>query len=196
MTSTDSILTPEIRAMIGKETRPVSALEPISQGDHRRYTEAIMSDSPVWYDEEYAKKTIYGAGRVPASMTLRVVSGFKTPLGKPDPLRKKGPDDDARPDESQEAVIRIPYPPGIGPFHGGDEVEYFQPPKIGDRITLVSRVTNIVEKTGRSGKILVVYIDRIYTNQNGELICINHHFEVARRLHGEAWKKDDKKNGH
>ena len=175
----DTIVTPAVLAMIGKQGKPEQACEEMSKGDHRRYVLSIMSDLPLWHDQAAAKKTIYGANQSPAPQTLRAVNFlYRRALNTPDPIRNG--EEDPRGDLSDENELRIPFPKGVASFHGGDEVEYFRMPSIGDRITVTRKVVNIVAKTGRSGKIAVAYVDVIHTNQKGEVLCITRASTIRR----------------
>ncbi len=176
------VVTPEIRAMVGQETESAIAPQEVCRSEIRRFVQAIMSDDPLWYDEEYAKETRFGPECAPGPYTLRAVGYFKRPLGTPDPVRAKGVDEDVRGDLDAENATRVPWPAGVREFHGGSEVEYLQLPRVGDIITSVSKVVKIEEKTGRHGDLGVLHRDRIFTNQHGEVLAIHHHVNIARRI--------------
>ena len=178
---TDTIVTPEVEAMIGRESRPQTAVDEVCASEIRRYVLATMDDNPLWYDKAYAEKTRFGPGYAPGSYALRAVGGYHRPLGQPDPVRHIGVDGDDN-GAGADVDARTPWPEGVISFHGGDEVTYFQLPKIGDVISKVSKIVSIEEKTGRSGKFAVMYSDRIFTNQNGEVLAINHGSSIARRM--------------
>jgi len=181
-----TVVTPEVQAMVGTETEPASAPQEVCRSEIRRFVQAIMSDDPLWYDEEYAKKTQFGPGCAPAPYTLRAVGYFRRPLGTPDPVRSRSVDEDVRGDLDVENTVRVPWPAGVGEFHGGSEVEYLQLPRVGDIITSVSKIVKIEEKTGRSGRLGLLHRDRIFTNQNGEVLAIHHHINVARQMKGKG----------
>ena len=184
----DKVLTPEVLAMVGKETSPETAPDEVCKSETRRWVQATMDDNPLWYDEEFAGKTKFGPGCVPVPYALRATGFYKKPMGSPDLARTKGADDDVRGDMEDENEIRIPWPQGMAQFHAGDEVECFQLPRAGDIITIRSKIVKIIEKTGRSGKLGIAFIDRTYTNQNGDILAINHHTGIAREMKGEAWQ--------
>jgi hypothetical protein len=185
----EKVLTPEVLAMIGKESSTASGPDEVCKSETRRWVQATMDDNPLWYDEEFAKKTKFGTGCVPVPYALRAVGFYRKPMGSPDLPRSKGADDDVRGDLETENEIRIPWPAGMAEFHAGDEVEYFQMPRAGDIISVKSRIMNIIEKTGRSGKLGISFVDRTYTNQKGEILAINHHTSIAREMQGKAWHK-------
>ena len=56
-------------------------------------------------------------------------------------------------------------------FDAGKDIDFGVPVRPGDRITAISRITEIYEKTGRSGSMwFVVYRQEIH-NQNDELVA-------------------------
>ena len=59
----------------------------------------------------------------------------------------------------------------------GMEVDFVAPIRAGDRITMVSRIKEIYEKTGRTGAMVFMVISSTLRNQNGEVIAhIDHRF--------------------
>lgn len=184
----EAVVTPEVRAMVGKQSQPETGPDEVCKSEIRRWAQATMDSNPLWYDEEYARKTKFGSGCAPGPYTLRAVGLYKQRLGTPDPVGKHV-DEDLRTDLAVDYALRIPWPAGVGQFHGGDRVQFFQLPRIGDTITLTSKIVDVVEKTGRSGKLGIAYIDRTYTNQRGEMLAINHHSAIAREMKGKAWNK-------
>ena len=173
------LVTPEMLARIGVEGEPEFAVDEVCRSEIRRYVVATMDDNPLWYDEEFAKKTKYGPGVAPGSYALRAVNEWHRDMGTPDPNRNLGPDDDGI--QSTKPSVRS-YPAGVQSFHGGDDVTYIQLPKVGDRISATIQLVEIVEKSGRSGKFIVVYSDKIFKNQHGETLAIHRSSSVARRV--------------
>jgi acyl dehydratase len=54
---------------------------------------------------------------------------------------------------------------------GGMEYEFFKPVKAGDTIKSVSVVKDIVEREGRTGKMVLMITETTYTNQKGEVVA-------------------------
>lgn len=54
-------------------------------------------------------------------------------------------------------------------LNGGNELEYFQPIRIGDTISVTGKITNLREREGKLGKMLIIISELSYTNQKGEL---------------------------
>jgi hypothetical protein len=60
---------------------------------------------------------------------------------------------------------------GKGWLNGGNRFEYFEPVKVGDRITATSRVADVYEKTGGSGSLLFIIFETDYVNQDGRTVA-------------------------
>jgi N-terminal half of MaoC dehydratase len=60
---------------------------------------------------------------------------------------------------------------GKGWLNGGNRFEYFEPVKVGDRITATGRVADAYEKTGSSGGLLFIIFETDYVNQDGRLVA-------------------------
>ena len=60
---------------------------------------------------------------------------------------------------------------GKGWLNGGNRFEYFEPVKVGDRITATGRVSDVYEKTGSSGNLLFIIFETDYVNQHGRTVA-------------------------
>ena len=69
---------------------------------------------------------------------------------------------------------------GKGWLNGGNRFEYFEPVKVGDRITATGRVADVYEKTGSSGSLLFIIFETDY---------VNHHGRTVARLRGTAIRR-------
>ena len=117
----------------------------IERGAIRRFAEAIGDPNPLFNDEQEARH-IFGGIVAPPT--------FCRSLGSPIPnvtLKKMG--DNFR---------------GLD---GGSDWEYFEPIRVGDRITVQSKLVELRESEGRLGPMVFTTIETSYTNQFGEL-CV------------------------
>ena len=71
-------------------------------------------------------------------------------------------------DELDNAIMTLNGPLTRG-LNGGNELEYFQPIRIGDTISVTGKIVNMRERAGRLGKMLIIYSELTYTNQKGEV---------------------------
>ncbi|HYT13082.1 MAG TPA: MaoC family dehydratase N-terminal domain-containing protein [Candidatus Nitrosopolaris sp.] len=60
---------------------------------------------------------------------------------------------------------------GKGWLNGGNRFDYFEPVKVGDRITAIGRVADVFEKTGSSGTLLLIIFETEYVNQHGRPVA-------------------------
>jgi hypothetical protein len=169
-----ALLTPEVKALIGRTTEVREMYGVVDQETVRRYIVGIPDQDPRHWDEELAKPR-FGATTTPAVM-LSYISGRKPPW---------------EPDRMPEIMKRYPLSDGGGGMarlegglpslrevspvrshlHAGDEIEVLQYPKLGDRIFYQSRIADIVEKKGRDGKPFLLLIrETQYWNQDNELL--------------------------
>ena len=181
MADTDSsgrLISPQMQALIGTETARRNANEEVSGSEIRRFAQATFDENPVYYDAEAGAQSKFEGLVAPASFPFHMVRS--RPFGVPDPMLD--PDWDGRESgDSAAQEARIEWPEGYTTFHGGDEMEVYQLATPGERITCTSRVADIYERAGSSGPLGLVVREDIYTNEKGELLCINRNTMVARR---------------
>jgi acyl dehydratase len=184
----DTVVTPEIRKMVGQSSRPRHAVDIVAASDIRRWVIATLDDSPFWYDDAVISASRFEPDSAPGPFPMRAVGHWKRRLGTGDPVRDLDYDDDFRyGDETlDDPAIKINWPDGVGAFHAGNEVEYFQFARVGDQITVVDTLIQIEEKQGRSGPLAIVHVDSVFTNQDGDVLIINHGTNIARRMPGRA----------
>ncbi len=159
-----SLITEEARALIGKETEPVT--RDAYAKDIRRFCYAVGDLNPLYLDPEYATGTKFG-GVIAPPMFFDIPTVQELPQGQ---LKEDG---------MPQAGLRPPLKASRS-MAGGNEVEFFKPIRPGDRITRVSKITDIYEKKGRSGPLVFTVYEHRYTNQDGDLVAIE-------RLTGISW---------
>lgn len=160
----DSLITDEARAMIGKETAPVSA--EVHAKDIRRFCYAVGDHNPLYLDEEQAGKSRYG-GIVAPPMFFDI------------PTTQEYPQEELKEDGLPKTSLRPPLK-ATRAMAGGNEVEFFKPMRPGDVVTRVSKIAEIYEKEGRSGRLAFTVAEHRYTNQDGELVAIARQTSISR----------------
>ena len=121
---------------IGQESQPVTA--DVEKGAIIKFAQAIGDDNPVFNDEMAARQSRHG-GLVAPPTFLRSV-----PVAR------------------AEYPFKMPYERLLD---GGSEWEYFEPVRAGDRITAVSSITDINERAGRMGLMIITTYVITYRNQ-------------------------------
>ena len=152
----EDLITDEIRSWIGREVRPWTI--EVSRRDVTRFAVATDDLNPLYLDEEQAKHSRYGGLIAP-------------PLFYMAPLTEPVPETELRPDGLPfEGKLPVPPTPLPRLMDGGTEVEFLQPVRVGDVLTGRSKITDIYQKTGRSGPLIFVQRETTFTNQKGELV--------------------------
>lgn len=142
MTSDNSVVTDEMRNHIGLESAPVTY--EISRWDIARFACAIGDDNPLYTDEVAARR-----------------SGFGTPIAPPTFLRSLLPG--PSPKEFPEPFAHI--------LDGGSRYKFFEPVRVGDRITVTRSLKDLFVKSGRLGEMLFKVRETRYVNQLGQLVA-------------------------
>ena len=145
----ESVITKELRDLLDVEQEP--RVFEIEKGHVMRFARALGDPNPLWQDEDYARRSKYG--NIVAPPIFLIENG---------------------PGEIAERLMTIPCPlPGF--LNGGMDVEYYKPMLVGDTITAASRLIDLQERVGKSGKLLFMTVETSYTNQKGELIIKERH---------------------
>lgn len=145
------------QSMIGKESPPVKNV--VERIALRKFVEAIGETNPIYYDDEYARSTPYGSIIAPPTFCRTFHSGAIPGLRMP-----------------REGII-----------HGEQSYTYFKPLKPGDEVYCRSRLADVQEKEGRSGKMIFVTIEQDGRDSNGELFFTSSQVAIIRE---EALKRE------
>jgi len=149
----NSLITEEMKAAIGVESEP--SVYEIEKEAIRRWTDAIGDQNPLYHDEEFAKKQGYRSLVAPPIF----IRHYSFPL-----IQGK-----------TRAHIMIPLKRQVA---GSDGVEVFKTLQAGDKVYQTTKITEIVEKEGRLGKMLIVTSDTLVRSETGEIIAIGRHIEI------------------
>jgi acyl dehydratase len=134
--------------MVGKDLVPPLTFE-VEKGAIKKLAEAVGDSNPLYIDAEYAKNSKYGVNIAPLLMV--------TTLGAP---------------ELQAALMtKIPVGPKKNGIVKGFDVDFFQPLKAGDEITVTCKVADISGKEAKMGFMINITTVREFTNQKGEVIA-------------------------
>jgi acyl dehydratase len=183
----ESALTPEVKAVIGATGEKIEASLPwgIEREGLRIFTQAIMDPDPRYWDDEFAKTTKFGGIITPPIYCTYL--GRRTRPGSEDPITRafaENPHSDGiggvRDAESRGKLPNIPTPLKRI-LNAGNEIELRQYPKLGDRIFSQAKYADIRERVAKDGaRMLIVTTETIYTNQNGEVLCILRASQIRR----------------
>ncbi|MDP2950123.1 MAG: MaoC family dehydratase N-terminal domain-containing protein [Chloroflexota bacterium] len=158
----ESVLTPEIKALIGEKGEMVEGWGVVDEEYLRRFVQALPDWDPTYWDAEFARKTRFKARTVPPVMVTYMAG--RRPLEEWSPV-------EGRPEVERGSLPRIPTKLDRH-LHGGDAVEVFQYPKLGDSVCYQRRYADIQERVGGDGKpFLVIIAETTYWNQKNEVLC-------------------------
>ena len=147
------------------------AIDEIERGAVRKFCEPLEFDCPLHYDEEVAKAHGYRGIMAPlsgVSMTWTDPGlwgpGVETRYPEPDPDI-----DIVRATRTEEPP---PFPPTSTGFATDIEIEYFEPPCVGDRLTFSGRrLTQVLPRETSVGRGAFMIWEREVHNQRGELVA-------------------------
>lgn len=157
----EPLITDEARAFIGKESTVY--LGEVTLREMQRYAMAVGDANPLYFDEEYARRSAYGGLIAPPNMVAAIMGWEAGPAEE-----RLLPD--GRPLEGE---LSLPLRGVSRAMGAGQELEFLAPVRPGDAFTRLSKVTEIVQREGRSGPFVLVTLEQRFVNQGGEvaLVC-------------------------
>jgi acyl dehydratase len=139
----DSVITGELRSRIGVEAPPMTI--EIEKGMLRRLAEAVEDPNPLWQDEAKARKSRYGG--ITAPPALLCSSQMRGPRLTPVETR----------------LMKV--------LDGGIEIEFYEPIRPNDVITIICKISDLYEKETKLGLMLFQVTESRYVNQLGEAVA-------------------------
>ncbi|MBI2836222.1 MAG: MaoC family dehydratase N-terminal domain-containing protein [Chloroflexi bacterium] len=141
----------EITDLIGKTI--FSTTFEVEKGAIARFAEAVDDPNPLYWDEEYARKSRQGSIIAPPGF-------FGWPV-----KRSAAPEDrfGLLPALARAGYSRI--------LDGGIEWEFFSPVRAGDRLKVETTLRNAVERSGKTGRVIFVFRETKYTREGGEMVA-------------------------
>jgi len=158
------MISEEVKQFIGKADPPI--IRHVEKGAIRRYAEAVGNDNPLYQDDEYARRSLYGSIIAPPGFF-----GWPTKT----PCSCTGLADIVG--ELQAALARGGFPRILD---GGISYDFFLPVRAGDILIASPKVTGLSEKEGKGGTMIICNFETTYTNQNGDLVAKANQTFIAR----------------
>jgi N-terminal half of MaoC dehydratase len=162
-----SCITEEARALIGTRTPRQRAYHLVEASEVRRFTQAVMDTSPLYWDDACKAARPLGGAVTPLAYPT---NAFRRAPGEPDPL-------DSMDQPGFEGITRsfrgLPAVPVDLPrlLNGGFEYEFFRHARVGDAIYCASSYRDIYERRSRAGEPMVfVLIEDEYSLEEGDLL--------------------------
>jgi acyl dehydratase len=163
-------VTGAITALVDVPGPRLTASAPLATDELRRFVQAVMEPDPVHWDEHVAGASRYGGLVAPP---LYVLHAQRRAPGTSDPLDRLAgePDWDGLDVGAGFGGLPAIDVPLARVLNGGTEAEFYRLPQVGDVISAQSRYVEIVDREGRSGPMVMVTIETVYTDQNGERLA-------------------------
>jgi acyl dehydratase len=156
------MLAEEVKKYIGQQVG--ASIFEVEKEPIRRFADAVDDQNPLYWDEEYAKKSRYGSIiSPPGFISSPWYAGRAVKWGKKNPATEGLGRADL-----MMALVQAGYWRALD---GGMEYEFFKPVKAGDTIKSASVVKDVMEREGRTGKMAFMITETTYTNQKGEVVA-------------------------
>lgn len=139
------------RSILGKEF--VLGTFDVTEDMIKAFAQAVGETSPQYVDPQAAKETASGGLIAPPIFY-----------------------DVFRADQIPDPKVKF----GKVAFNAGQRCEFHAPMRPGDTITMKTRITDVYEKTGRTGKMVFIVRETTYENQKGERVALVEQSQVRR----------------
>ncbi len=136
----ESVISEEMRAHLDVQSDPITY--DVEKGAVIKFAQAIGDSNPLFQDEKAARSGPYGGLIAPPTFLRSLAAG------------------------AAKSEFPRPFPNNLD---GGSEYEFFQPIRVGDRITVTRAIVELNERQGRLGTMLFTVSETRYVNQLGQL---------------------------
>ena len=170
-----TLITDEVRALIGTETEPERNRFPISDEMAFDVADAIEDGNPLYRDGDHAGQSRFGGIVCPPLATWKDIAP---------PIGYFG--------AGQESHFQVPLPFNSYGLNGGSDWQFLRPAYTGTWITRQFRVLDIFEKQGRSGLLVFVVRQETQTNQLGQTVSLAKRVSIHRSLPDQAPADSDR----
>lgn len=167
------VITERQRALIGVESEPRPAPNPINEAMARFWCEMVEDANSIYFDEAYARTTWLQGRFAPPAMLLTWM------MPPPWPETKR-----------ESVVTQLAFEDCPATVAVNAVQEYFQPIRYGDRLTSTTKISSIGdEKTTRLGTGHFVSTMDTFRNQLGEVVGTHTFTLFIYRPHGTGGAK-------
>jgi hypothetical protein len=152
-----SLITSEMKATIGVRSRSWTC--EVDKLAVRMFARSVGHTDPIYYDEKEAKAAGYRSLPCPPGYIGTPVFDPRTSDPTFGGRRGEGPGP-----QPSRPLTRI--------LNGGTEIEYFDDICAGDVLTATTYTSDIQERKGSLGEMLITTTKTEYTNQAGKLVAV------------------------
>ena len=165
----DSLITDEVRALIGTETPPERNRFAISEEMIYDLADATEDPNLLYVDRGAAEASRFGDIICPPLATWKDI----TP-----PIGYFG--------AGQESHFEVPLPFNSYGLNGGSDWQFLRPPYVGSWVTRQFKMMDIFQKQGRSGPLVFVERLETQTDQHGQVLLLARRVSIHRALDQDA----------
>lgn len=171
-------ITPAVKAIIGASTDWIEAPHPVQESEVRRFFQGTMDRHPRYWDTEWAAKSRYKAPVAPAAFVVHLFR--RRPDDTSDPFEVMGdPDFDGTSRRMRIELPRVPIAlPGV--LNAGYAHEFYSCALIGERIVCRSRYSDIHQRDGKAGALVLVTIEDEYATTDGRPLLKSTNTHILR----------------
>lgn len=167
----ESLIDDDSLALIGTEVSRATGT--VVKRDFQRWAAAVGDRNPLYFDEEYARAQGYRDVVMPPLFLSYVTAGVMD-------LAQLRPD--GIPLVSGTGVIPLPKCPRR--MAAGDGITFLEPIYSGDEITAVRVLAGLDEKSGRSGRFVLIRFSTTYSRGDGAVVAQIAGSSIARPAAG------------
>ena len=160
----ESLLTPEVKAYVGHQSRPHTNRFPISEEMIFELADAIEDPNPLFLDAVYARNSRFGGLLCPQ------LAAWKDWAPRIDYFGA-----------AQDSHFQVPLPFKSYGFNGGSKWTFHRPVRVGDLITKTEKIVDISERPGRTGHLVFIAREITQSNQKGEALLTIRHTSIFRK---------------
>jgi acyl dehydratase len=156
------LLSEELKQFIGQSVD--TSIFEVEKEPIRRFADAVGDANPLYWDEEYARKSRHGAIVAPPGFLSSLwFSGRSVKWGP-----KERPTESLGPPALMDALARAGYTKILDT---GIDYEFYGMVKAGQTVKAVSIVTNIMERSAKEGKVVFLVTETTYTLDDGQPVA-------------------------
>lgn len=158
------MLPEEVTRLIGKTGDPM--IMEVERGAIKKFADAVGDSNPLYWDDEYARNTRYGAIITPP--------GF---FGWPVKWTGAMPFFPKIREELLDALKNAGYSRLLD---GGIEFEFYQPVRAGDTLVSILKIADIYKRESKGGALVFSVTETTYTNQHGAVVAVARQTLISR----------------
>ena len=155
---------------VGRQSGEFVGPDVVERGSIRHFCELVEDPNPLYYDDVYAKRTIWDSVIAPpGSLAVWCNPAIWSASGK-------------QQTETPRMQRQVPLP-GDVLIGTSVDTDYYLPIRLGDRLSYSERISRIEPKTTRLGEGCFIDLEKTYRRQDGQVTAIQRHTVFRYQAH-------------